>query len=39
MRSELDMALDKNPGYPPGFDPRDLEDEEPPAEEAPEDRD
>jgi hypothetical protein len=28
MRDELDRALDKNPDYPPGFDPRELEDGE-----------
>jgi hypothetical protein len=27
MRDELDRALDNNPDYPPGFDPRWLEDE------------
>jgi hypothetical protein len=25
MRDELDRALDDNPDYPPGFDPRELE--------------
>ena len=28
MRDELDRALDKNSDYPPGFDLRELEDEE-----------